>query len=100
MLHWFAWSVAAFSTAAALLLWFRDVRKLMDSLMSTLESAAGQAAACRERAIRARGDPEASAIADRSDKIYTQALERYNYALRKPWYSLPARLMGFHSIDP
>lgn len=100
MSNWFAWCMAAVSTIAALFLWFRDVRRLMTSLSSTLESADDQLSACRDRMIKARGDPEAAAIMERSEKIYIQALERYNQILRKPWYSLPARLMGFHTIIP
>ena len=98
MTHCFAWTAAIFSTTMAMVLWFRDARRHMNTLKNMLESSRLQLDASRERAVRARGDPEASAIAERSQKIYDQAQKLYNRELRKPWYGLPAFLMGFRPV--
>ena len=97
MASWVAWPIAIFSTAVCLFLWFRDVNRVMESVKSTLESAAGQLACCREKASRARGDPGAAAVLERSEKIYRQALDLYNQAMNKPWNYLPARIMGYRT---
>lgn len=90
--------VAVASTAGCLFLWFRDVRRIMRERKSTVESAAGQLAVHRERARKARGDPEAAAILERSESIYRQAVDLYNRTLKKTWNYLPAHLMGYHRI--
>lgn len=99
MPSWIAWLIAIVSTAVCLFLWFRDVRRIMRSRKSTVESAAGQLAACRERAAGARDDPEAAAVLERSEKIYRQAVDIYNQTRQKPWICLPAMLMGFQPIS-
>lgn len=98
MSSWLAWLIAIASITACLLFWFRDVRRIMRERKSTVKSAAGQLAVCREKAAKARGDPETAAILERSEKIYQQAVDHYNRTLQKPWNYLPARLMGFHQI--
>ena len=99
MASWLITLIACCSTAVCLLLWFRDVRRVMRERQSTVESAKGQLAVCRERARKAQGDSEAAAVLERSEKIYRQAVELYNGTLRKPWYCLPALLMGFHPLS-
>lgn len=98
MAAWIPWLIAIVSMGAFLLFWFRDVRRIMRERKSTVESAGGQLVACREKALRARGDPEAAAVLERSENIYRQAVDIYNRTLRKPWNYLPAHLMGFHQI--
>lgn len=98
MTSWMIALVAAVSTTICLFLWFRDVRRVMRERKSTAESAAGQLAVYRERARKARDDPEAAAILDRSENIYRQAVDLYNETLRKPWNCLPAYLMGFRRM--
>ena len=98
MSSWLAWLIAILSTAAFLVLWFREVRRLMLERKSTVESAAGQLAACREKAAQANGDPDAAAILARSESIYQQAVDIYKQTMCKPWIYLPARLMGFQQI--
>lgn len=98
MASWIVWLIAVISTTLCLFLWFREVRRIMRERKSTVESAGGQLAVCREKALKARGDPEAAAILDRSEKIYRQAVDIYNRTLQKPWNYLPALLMGFRHI--
>ena len=97
MAPWLITLVALVSTGICIFLWFRDVRRIMQEQKSTVESAGGQLVACREKAIRARGDPEAAAVLERSESIYRQAVEIYNRTLCKPWNYLPAYLMGFRT---
>jgi len=99
VLPWLAWSIAAASTGAFLLLWFRDVRRVMRERKNMLESAACQLKTCRARAAQARGDPEAAAVLERSESIYRQAVALYNDTLRKPCNSLPAYLMGYRTVS-
>ena len=62
---------------------------------STVESAGGQLAVYREKALREPGDPETAEILERSEKIYRQAVDSYNRTMRKPLNYFPAYLMGF-----
>ena len=98
MSSWLAWLIAGVSSAICLLLWFRDVRRIMRDRMGTVKSAAGQLTICRDRAIRSRGDPEVAAVLERSRKIYEQAVDLYNRTLRKPWICIPAHLLGYTSV--
>lgn len=90
---------AMVSTALCLFLWFRDVRRIMKEQRSTVESARRQLTSSRERAAKARDDPEAAAVLARSESIYRQAVEHYNRTLRKPWVYPPAALMGFRTVQ-
>lgn len=99
MAFWLMTIVASISTAGWLFLWLRDVRRIMRERKSTVESAGGQLAVYREKARKARGDPEAAAIFERSENIYRQAVDIYNLTLQKPWNYLPAHLMGFHYVS-
>ena len=98
MAPWLIMLIAFVSTGLCIFLWFRDVRRIMQERKSTVESAGGQLVACREKALRARGDPEAPAVLERSESIYRQAVDLYNRTLRKPWNCLPAYLMGFRPV--
>ena len=91
--------IAIISTALCLFLWFRDVHRIMRKKKSTVESARRQLVSSRERAEKARDDPDAAAVLERSESIYRQAVEHYHQALRKPWNRLPAALMGFRMIE-
>ena len=64
MVVWIAWGIAVASTAACVTLWFREVRRVLGSLRSTVESAAAHLAACRNRAAQLN-DAEASVIRPR-----------------------------------
>lgn len=96
MTSWLISLIAIVSTAICVFLWLRDVKRIMSERKSTMESAGRQLAVCREKALRARGDPEAEAVLERSEKIYRQAESIYNQTLKRPWIYLPARLMGFY----
>ena len=91
--------IAVISTAAFLCLWFRDVRRIMREQKSTVESAKAQLNIFREKAHKARDDPDAAAVLERSESIYRQAVDHYNRTLRRPWVYLPATLMGFRMIQ-
>ena len=91
--------VAVVSTAAFLFLWFRDVRRIMRERKSTVDSAKAQLNVFREKAHKARDDPDAAAVLQRSESIYRQAVEHYNRTLRRPWVYPPAALMGFRMIE-
>lgn len=99
MSSYIAWMIALISTAAFVSLWFRDVRRIMRERASTVESAAGHLMEYQEKARKARGDPEAEAVLERSKTICQQAVNLYNRELQKPWNRLPAQLMGFHRIQ-
>lgn len=98
MIFWLMPLIAVISTAICLYLWFRDVRRIMTERKSTLESANAQLEIFREKARKARDDPDAAAILERSESIYRQAVNNYNRTLRKPWVYPPATLMGFRTI--
>lgn len=91
--------IAVVSTAAFLWLWFRDVRRIMRERKSTVDSARAQLNVFRDKAHKARDDPDTAAILTRSESIYRQAVDNYNRTLRKPWVYLPATLMGFRMIQ-
>ena len=95
---WIAWGIAVVSTAACVALWFREVRRVLSSLRSTVESAAAHLAACRNRAAQLN-DAEAAGVLERSESICHQAEAHYNEAMEKPWFYLPGRLMGFRPLD-
>lgn len=97
-MSWLILLIAVISTILSLFLWFRDVRRTMQACKSMVESADGQLAVCREKALKVRDDPETAAIFARSEKIYRQAVELYNQTIHKPWIVLPAALMGYHAI--
>ena len=90
--------IAVISTLAFLFLWFRDVRRVMRERASTVESALGQLSAIKKWTYESRGDPDLAAVLERNKKIYQQAVTIYNRTLQKPWYCIPAHLMGFHHI--
>lgn len=91
--------IAVISTALCIVLWFRDVRRIMKEQQSTVESARRQLVSSRARAAKARDDPDASAVLERSRNIYRQAVDHYNRTLRRPWVYPPAALMGFRMIQ-
>ena len=99
MSSWVAWLIAAVSTTAFLVLWFWEVRRVLRSRRSVVESAAAQLSACRRQAAGVRYDPELAQILARSESIYRQAVEHDHQALRQPWNCLPAALMGFRMIE-
>ena len=57
MEQWIAWLAALVSFSAFLVLWFREVRRMLRSLKSIVDSALEQAAACRRSAAHAAGVP-------------------------------------------
>ena len=95
MPSWVAWLIAAVSTTAFLVLWFWEVRRVLRSRRSVVESAAAQLSACRRQAAGVRYDPELAQILARSESIYRQAVAHYNDTLCKPWCYLPGHLLGF-----
>ena len=95
MPSWVAWLIAAVSTTAFLVLWFWEVRRVLRSRRSVVESAAAQLAACRRQAAGVRYDLELAQILARSESIYRQAVAHYNATLCKPWCYLPGHLLGF-----
>lgn len=99
MIFWLMLLIAVISTAICLYLWFRDVRRIMTEQKSTVESAKAQLHIFREKARKARDDPEAATVLERSERIYGQAEDNYNRTLHKPWVYLPATLMGFQTIQ-
>lgn len=99
MASWIIALVAVVSTTVCLFLWFRDVRRIMRERKSIVESARSQLDIFRDKAHKARDDPDAAAVLERSESIYRQAVEHYNRTLRKPWVYPPAALMGFRMIQ-
>lgn len=98
MAFWLILMIAAISTAICLFLWFRDVRRIMTEQKSTMESAEAQLRIFCEKAHKARNDPDAAAVLERSESIYYQAVDNYNRTLHKPWVYPLAALMGFRTI--
>lgn len=80
MPSWVAWLIAAVSTTAFLVLWFWEVRRVLRSRRSVVESAAAQLSACRRQAAGVRYDPELAHILARSEEHLPAgrcALQRY-----------------------
>ena len=77
-------------------LWFRRVWTVMKARHDAVEVAARQRQTAEESAAPS---PEAfAAVLARSENIYAQAVERYEQALHRPLYHLPAVMMGFRSV--
>ena len=95
MLSWIAWLIALISTTICICIWFYDVRRIMKSQMSTVESASMQLLSCRKKEENWRSSQQGIAIMERSESIYSQAVDHYNTTLHKFWIYIPARLMGF-----
>ena len=77
-------------------LWFRRVWLVMKARHEAVEVAARQRQTAEDSA---EPSPEAfAAVLARSENIYAQAVERYEQALHRPLYHLPAVMMGFHSV--
>ena len=77
-------------------LWFRRVWLVMKARHDAVEVAARQRQTAEESA---EPSPEAfAAVLARSENIYAQAVERYEQALHRPLYHLPAVIMGFRSV--
>jgi len=93
------WLIAILSTIVCLILWFRDVRRIMRTRGSTVESAARQLAVCRKRLTEAPGDPELKEVLARSESIYQQGVDLYNQTLDKLFFRLPGKMLGFYPIQ-
>ena len=93
-----AWFIATVSTAAFLILWFWDVRRILKSRMSTVESAAAQLSVCRRSAAGGEARESAEVLA-RSESIYRQAAELYNRTFFKPWIHFPGWLLGYRKLS-
>lgn len=77
-------------------LWFRRVWTVMKARHEAVEVAARQRQTAEDSA---EPSPEAfAAVLARSENIYAQAVERYEQALHRPLYHLPAVMMGFRSV--
>lgn len=92
-------AVAALSTATCIVLWFRDVRRIMRGHLSTVESAKSQYDTFMANSDRAEWDSETAAILKRSESIYRQAVEVYNANRRRLWVRIPAFFMGYGFIS-
>ena len=99
MLRWLITLIAFVSTGTCILLWFRDVHRIMLERKYIVESAGRQLIVCQEKAMKTQNTSEARAVLARSEDIYRQALDLYNRSLQKPWNYLPAYLMGFRRIS-
>lgn len=95
MEQWVAWLAALVSFSAFLALWFREVRRVLRTLKSIVDSALEQASACRKSTA---SDERAVGVLARSESILRQAVDNYNHALARPWNFLPGHLMGFHKL--
>ena len=98
MLFWLVWWVAIAGVEGCLILWLRDVQRVMQERKSMVDSAAGQLAAYRQRAAAAPEDAATVAVLARSEHIYRQAVDIYNRTIEKAWVYLPAVLLGFRKI--
>ena len=77
-------------------LWFRRVWLVMKARHDAVEVAARQRQTAEDSA---EPSPEAfAAVLARSENIYAQAVEKYEQALHRPLYHLPAVIMGFRSV--
>lgn len=77
-------------------LWFHRVWTVMKARHEAVEVAARQRQTAEDSA---EPSPEAfAAVLARSENIYAQAVERYEQALHRPLYHLPAVMMGFRSV--
>lgn len=95
MTPWIAWLIAAVCAAAFVALWSWEVRRMLTGRQSIVDSAASQVTAFYRRLAQTPADREAAAVLYRSESIYRQAVDNYNYALHRPWVYIPACIMGF-----
>lgn len=95
MTPWIAWLIAAVCAAAFVALWSWEVRRMLTGRQSIVDSATSQVTAFHRRLAQTPADREAAAVLYRSESIYRQAVDNYNYALHRPWVYIPARIMGF-----
>ena len=98
MMTQLGWLIALVCLILCLFLWFRDVRRIMREKKSIVDSAAGQLNVYRKKAAQETKDGIPSAVLERSENIYRQAVESYDRTLSKPWICLPAIMMGFRLI--
>lgn len=78
--------------------WFEQVRQDMEMRKDEVEMAAREYYECSRRVIEGDADPEAAALCDRTLKAYHQAVRHYEKELDRPFYRLPAHLMGFEDL--
>lgn len=99
MWTWIAWLIAAFSSTTAVILWLREVRRVLLDKRAIVSVAAAQLTSARQTAANTPEDTQSAAVLTRSTRIYRQAVSNYNTALVKPAYCLPAFLLGFSPIE-
>ena len=80
-----------------LYLWFRRVWGIMKERLDAVEVADRQRQEVRH-CTDDRCTETASAVLERSENIFHQAVEMYEQALRHPLHRLPAAIMGFRSL--
>ena len=100
MPHWIIYLIAVVSTTAFVLLWFWEVRRILQEQKHIVDSARQQLSVFSKKSLCDRNDPEIRAILERSRNIYCQSVAHYNATLRKPWVYLPAKVMGFQKEEP
>lgn len=99
MTLWPVYLIAVIATGGCLILWFRDVLRVMRERKNTVEAARKQLIEWDNRAVDTPGDPQTTAILERCKSIYEQAVDHYNRVMRKPFNYLPAYLMGFRIMN-
>ena len=99
MWTWIAWLIAAFSSTTAVILWLREVRRVLLDKRTIVSVSAAQLTSARQAAASKPEDTQSTAVLARSTRIYRQAVSNYNTALAKPAYCLPAFLLGFSPIE-
>lgn len=98
MPSWIPWLIAIASTTVFVAVWFWEVKRTMQRLKSTVDSAADQLKALRLRVCDSKDSEQSDEIEKvigRSKSIYLQAVKHYNDALDKPWIFLPGIILGF-----
>ena len=89
-----AWLIAGVGLLLCALLWLLRAERLLRKRKQIVDGAAGQLAACRERAAE-RYDPQCMEVLERSESIYRQAVDNYNALFCKLWVRLPGTLLGY-----
>ncbi len=95
---WVAYTVAAVSTTAFIILWFFVVRKELYAKQSMVEAAQCQLTACLEEYTHPKDGHEQAKVQEilkRSQSVYRQTVNIYNRTLRRPWNAIPAFFFGY-----
>ena len=99
MITWIPVLIVIICTTVLLIFWFHKAKHLLQCQLDIIDTAAKQRTAFQNKHICDRNNPEITAVMDRCECIYQQAIYNYNELYNKPWIYLPGKLMGFQEKE-